>query len=163
MNDPSGTQDFIVARTKPASGLEPKPEHFAPSYHWACAIDDHRGAYSLLVRAWDLESSAQFQRAIQSWLCRIDNVAEQAPAIFHTSLVVDNTDQRLEKRSRGVTLPELAFEGRSPEQIIAAFEHSWVDRPKRGAHSAGVVMGETRRTLRLSELGLVNSGHSGLR
>src|SRR5262249_19544333 len=77
--DPTGGQDFRVPHP---AGAEPDEASFVPAYAWACAIDDADGDYRLLVRAWDLESSAEPQRQVQRWLG-----LRELPAVFHTALV----------------------------------------------------------------------------
>jgi glutamyl-tRNA synthetase len=148
MEDPSGTRDFIVARTERVSA---GADAFAPSYHWACAIDDADGKYALLVRAWDLAPVLEQQRAIQSWL------GGATPEVFHTSLVVSDDGSRLEKRTRGVTLAELEESGLSPEEIVRKFASSF--RLPESAGNDGL-WGEPKKQLKLSELGLLPSSPS---
>jgi glutamyl-tRNA synthetase len=139
MDEASGSRDFIAARTLPdGSG-------FNPAYNWACAVDDWDGRYDLLVRAWDLEPVAEQQRAIQLWLKTSEGSRDPLPAIYHTALVTQDDGHRLEKRTRGITLPELEAAGWTVERIVAAFERSW--------NEADAVPGEARRSLTLSELG----------
>ena len=111
--DVSGAGDVIVARTV-------GPE-FQPAYHWACAIDDYDGNYRLLVRAWDLESAAGPQRQIFELASRLEAKDAKYPPIFHTSLVTADDGSRLEKRTQGVTWPELQAQGWSAGKLIAAF------------------------------------------
>ncbi len=159
MPDASGRQDFIVARSRPCPAEAcPPPDAFSPSYHWACAVDDHLGRYRLLVRAWDLESSAAPQRAIQAWLCGLEGRSAEFPALFHTSLVTGADGGRLEKRARGVTLPELNRAGVTNERILAAFRRGFdparftaalfLDSDRSGP------IGEPARSLRVSDLRL---------
>lgn len=126
MPDSNGHDDFIVARTAPAlsNGL-PIESTFVPAYHWACAIDDHDGAYPLLVRASDLATSARLQRAIHEWVSSSEGASTPVPAVFHTSLVTRDDGGRLEKRTAGVTWPELSASGWTKEKILAAFEKSF--------------------------------------
>lgn len=145
---PDGSQDFLIART---TKLEPDYESFAPAYHWACAIDDWQGNYPILVRAWDLETSALPQQAVFRWLNQAKTETHPYPAIFHTSLVTRNDGHRLEKRTRGVTLPELLEQGISIPQILARFQASFTERPT--GFSAGLIFGERRKSISLSELG----------
>lgn len=141
--DESGKQDFIVARTD-AQGSS---SSFVPSYHWACAIDDWEEAHRLLVRAHDLETATPIQRVIQSWLRGSGD--RDFPAVFHTALVTADDGARLEKRTKGVTLDELAV---SPAQLILFFEKSFEAR--REDFADGKVWGEPRARLTLGELGL---------
>jgi glutamyl-tRNA synthetase len=143
--DPSGAGDVVIARTKHAA---PDPESFAPSYPFACAIDDLDGDYSILVRAWDLASAAAAQRAIQIW---IGSPSIKLPAVFHCSLITQNDGHRLEKRTRGVTLPELQAAGISVETILDRFARSFVvptEIPRRGE-----ICGESARNQTLDALG----------
>jgi glutamyl/glutaminyl-tRNA synthetase len=141
--DPTGKGDFIVAR---APGVSAGPEEFTPAYHWACAIDDADGGYSLLVRAYDLWDAALHQRAIQQWM------GAEPPAIFHAALVTRDDGGRLEKRTRGVTLPEILETGLSVQALLAKFALGFALHPEE--YAAGRLFGETRRELRVSELGL---------
>ncbi|HUP58328.1 MAG TPA: glutamate--tRNA ligase family protein [Bdellovibrionota bacterium] len=155
--DPSGKDDFIVARTSSrlgSGGVPLQPETFAPSYHWACAVDDHDGGYSLLVRASDLASAAESQRAVQAWLAASEGRPFRPPAIFHCSLVVRNDGHRLEKRTAGVTLPELEAAGIGPRELRAKFEAGFEVAAHRRGLEPGRLFGEDKETLTLRELGL---------
>jgi glutamyl-tRNA synthetase len=144
--DPSGAQDFIVARAKPDLS------DFVPSYHWACAIDDFDGAHRLLVRAWDLEHVIALQRLIHAWVGKVSGGSRPYPAVFHASLVVANDGHRLEKRTRGVTLDELFAAGWSAEKILGKFQESFIfTHPE--TLQPGAVLGETAREVKLEELG----------
>ena len=151
-DDPSGEGDFIVARTSTelGSGGAPGPESFVPAYNWACAIDDLDGAHKLLVRAWDLANVVEQQRAIQRYAAA---GAWQPQAVFHCALVVQESGERLEKRTQGVTLPELLGRGIAHAGLVTRFERSF-DASVAGAFAPGAVFGEARETLKLSELGL---------
>jgi glutamyl-tRNA synthetase len=146
--DESGHHDFIVARTSDVVADEPS---FVPAYHWACAIDDYDGNYRLLVRAWDLATSTPLQREIQAWIARNTGGEARVPAVFHTSLIVQNDGQRLEKRTAGVTLEELREQGRNSAWILAQFRASFA--ADRVFPAAGTVLGELRHEISLSELG----------
>lgn len=115
-----GSRDFIVARTN-STGDE--RASFVPAYHWACAIDDFDGAYDLLVRAWDLAHVVPQHRAIHAWLAT--ERFRPFPAVFHCALVTGKEGERLEKRTEGVTLPELFAQGLSSENIVGRFEKSF--------------------------------------
>lgn len=143
-----GSQDFIIARTM---SLDPDHESFTPAYHWACAIDDADGNYALLVRAWDLYSSAAAQRAIQNWLARAEGKSVHHPAIFHTALIVQNDGSRLEKRTKGVTLRELQATGKNTKFILDRFAHSFKTKP--ADFAAGRLWGEETKSFTLEELG----------
>ncbi|CAN5600577.1 tRNA glutamyl-Q(34) synthetase GluQRS [soil metagenome] len=143
--DASGVHDAIVARTGPDGSS------FAPGYHWACAIDDADGAYHVLVRAWDLAPADDIQKEIREWV----SSGRTAPVVFHTSLVTQNDGQRLEKRSRGVTLAELLSKGTSIATLINNFESNFdlpsalnaIRNPQRPA-------GELQRSVTLSQLSI---------
>lgn len=146
-----GSQDFLIARSADPSGRD-----FVPAYHWACAIDDFDGGYALLVRAWDLEGAASQQRAIHRLLERWEG-ERAVPAVFHTALVTSDDDHRLEKRTPGVTWPELLGRTGGVQELIEllsrSFEAEW---PRDGAGlqrwvEPGALCGESRRTLRLSQ------------
>jgi glutamyl-tRNA synthetase len=146
--DPKGCQDFIVART---GTFNPTALDFTPSYHWACAIDDYDGRYRLLVRASDLVTSAPLQRSIQKWISFRENRIFTPQALFHTALVVQNGGERLEKRTRGVTLPELLSSGLSLDQILSKFQTSFHFDFK--TLRAGEIFSETEEIRTLSSLG----------
>jgi len=148
-DDPSGGQDFIVART--AGNLD--PASFVPSYHWACALDDFFGNYDLLVRAADLESATAIQRRIQSWIAKVENLPERFPAVFHTALVVQNDAHRLEKRTAGVTLKELKAGGWTPESILRRFVSSFASEVLLSQVRSGEILGEPQSSLTLRDLG----------
>lgn len=137
------TQDFLIGRT-----IQGK---FLPAYHWACAIDDYDGAYPLLVRAWDLDHVVGQHRQIHAWLRAYERTTTPFPAVFHTSLVTANDGHRLEKRTQGVTLPELLANGWTVERLLARFQASYVNP---GGFAPEKLWGEPARTLTLEELGL---------
>ena len=138
-NDPSGEKDFPVARTDRGA--------FTPSYHWACAIDDADGDYALLVRANDLATATPLQRKIQNWMG-----LKRFPAVFHTSLVVSEDQQRLEKRTRGVTLKDLEGQGLTPDDLVQLFKKSF--SPSAQEFSREKIFAESASTLTLTQLGL---------
>ncbi len=170
----TGAQDFLVARTRfpegrlpadgePAAlrlataGTEPS-RTFVSAYNWACAIDDFDGSYRLLVRAWDLASVLPEQRAIQDWLNQRDaSPVATLPGVFHCALITGNSGERLEKRTRGVTLPELFQAGHSAASIVRRFEASFRNGDPGAcdpaAFAPGRVWGERARTLTLGQLG----------
>ena len=116
-----GRNDFIIARTKSVNG----DQEFIPAYHWACAIDDFDGAYDLIVRSLDLASALPLQRAIQAWIAEAEKKELPLIRAFHTSLVVQNDGHRLEKRTQGVSLEELASAGVSVAALVDKFERSF--------------------------------------
>lgn len=139
----SPAHDVPIARTDGESSLE----SFEPAYHWACALDDAdpRRQHEWLVRAWDLEQATPIQRAIQAWLRGPDYVP---PRVFHAALVTQPDGSRLEKRTRGVTLPEWIAQGSSTERLKRALEQSFPAFSLDGSDS----MGEARRTLSVATL-----------
>lgn len=155
--DPSGAQDFIIARTTVSAGkfersAVPEIASFVPAYHWACAIDDFDGKYRLLVRGWDLADSTPLQRTIGAWVARSESAPFDPPAVFHTTLVVRDDGHRLEKRTAGVTLPELFGAGWTPERLLARFSASF--RIDASAFVPGMVFGEAMRERTLADLGI---------
>jgi glutamyl/glutaminyl-tRNA synthetase len=155
MSADSGSDDFIVARTGATLDETGCPERstFVPAYHWACAIDDADGAYDLLVRSIDLLPAARVQRAIQAWMTKHEKrAAREDIPVFHTSLVVDSENHRLEKRTKGFTLAELKAAGVSPSEVVKRFEKSFDEaclEPGRLATDGR----EERERLRLDEMG----------
>jgi glutamyl-tRNA synthetase len=143
--DTTGAGDVVIARTRHAT---PDRESFAPSYPFACAVDDLDGDYSVLVRAWDLASAAVAQQAIQVWIC---GSREKLPAIFHTSLITQEDGHRLEKRTRGVTLPEITASGISVQTVLDRFENSF-ELPTENFRR-GEIYGESARNQTLRTLG----------
>lgn len=152
----TGEQDFIIARTSSkldSSGL-PDLNSFVPAYNLACAIDDWDGRHSLLVRAWDLISVAPQQRAVQTWLAAVESDTQRPlAAVFHCALVTGNSGQRLEKRTRGITLSELNAAGISNESLIQRFSASFL--PPTTSFKAGDLFGESREKITLGELGII--------
>lgn len=132
-----GRDDFIIARTSslpvlnlarlaPLASLASLADaSFTPAYHWACAIDDFDGAYDLIVRSSDLAAALPLQRAVQAWIASAQDVAAPLIRTFHTSLVTHEDGHRLEKRSCGVTLPELFEAGWTPDKILQMFDKTF--------------------------------------
>lgn len=145
--DPSGAQDFIVARTRP----DIAEETFVPAYHWACAIDDFDEGHRALVRAADLSTALPRQRRIIDLLGAFEG-ARPWPAAFHCALVTHDDGHRLEKRSRGVTLAELEDRGLGASLLIDIFERSF-SLPA-GNFEPSSIAGETRTQLSLRDLGI---------
>jgi glutamyl-tRNA synthetase len=155
--DPSGRDDFLVARTSPPvdGGGVPDEPSFTPAYHWACAIDDYDGDYRLLVRAGDLASATPIQRAVQSFLGLGSDRREWAPpAVFHCSLVTRDDGGRLEKRTKDVTLPELRERGIGVARLLELFELSFDEALLEPPPGPGSIIGERAEKLLLSELGI---------
>lgn len=147
--------DFIVGRT---ATVGPKDllfdvESFVPSYHWACAIDDWDGGFAAIVRASDLEAAIVPQRAVQTWLKRLEGASRSLPSVFHAALIVQNDGHRLEKRTRGVTLQELKASGWSVAKIIKEFERGFDLKAFEKVPQTESVMGETQNQITLKQLG----------
>jgi len=122
--DPSGAHDTLIARTASITdqGILPDPETFVPAYHFACAIDDFDGRFRALVRAIDLKTALRPQRTIQIWLAQVEGASEwRPPCVFHTALVTAEDGSRLEKRTLGITLPEILSRGWTPAEIVNRF------------------------------------------
>ncbi|MBI3558596.1 MAG: hypothetical protein HY074_20190 [Deltaproteobacteria bacterium] len=154
----TGVGDFIVGRTGPitALGKAPARESFVPAYNWACAIDDADGCYRLLVRGADLADVAGQQREIQQMLAQWAGIPFSPPAIFHCALVVRDTGERLEKRTQGVTLPELLSQEYDVGRLVACFEQSL--EPERLKFKAGDIFGEKHAQLTLTRLLQLKAG-----
>lgn len=155
MNTPAGTDDFIIARSSVTLDDQgfPSERSFVPAYHWACAIDDFDGGYELLVRGVDLESAAPLQGAIFDWLRSLEG-GEPRPAIFHASLVVQNDGHRLEKRTQGVTLPELAARGLAPADVLRILKRSFEKNLWSLPVTDGALLREPQAQIRLIDLGI---------
>jgi glutamyl/glutaminyl-tRNA synthetase len=149
-----GARDLIIARTAPGLDSRGRPDFqsFVPAYNWACAIDDWDGGYALLVRAADLGDVLEPQRAIQEWVARESGAPVRFPAVFHTALVVTDSGERLEKRTRGVTLPDLEASGVTVESLLARFAESF--KLNVAEFAPGKVFGEPRERLTLGKLRL---------
>src|SRR5262249_45975246 len=128
------------------------PASFVPAYHWACAIDDFDGGFDLLVRSVDLAPAAVAQRLIQDWLGKLEGRQCQ-PAIFHTSLIVQDDGTRLEKRTKGVTLPELG-ERMTPVRLTGIFQSSFDKQLLTSRIAVGTISGEPQARVTLAQLGL---------
>lgn len=144
MPDSSGNDDFIIARSDVNGGS------LAFAYHWACAIDDYDGDYRLIVRSIDLSPALRLQRAVQDWMGSIEG-EPRSPAVFHTSLVVQNDGHRLEKRTQGMTLNELLEKKLSIADIRKYFELSFDFRVFETPPMKSGVMNETQATIKLSD------------
>lgn len=155
MDDSTGCDDFIIARSSPEVGDDGLPrvsESIAFAYHWACAIDDFDGDYHLIVRSHDLSSAVPLQRAIHKWLNETEDTTRVPPAVFHTSLVVQNDGNRLEKRTQGVTLKELLDQGFNRDDIRTMFEKSFDHSHFKQVPERHSIYGEARETLTLQAL-----------
>ena len=145
--DTSGAGDFIVARSSQST-----PTKFAPSYNWACALDDWEGRYSWIVRAYDLAEVLNEQRALCALFDSLDKKSTALASVFHCALVTNVDGSRLEKRTQGVTLPELDERGVGVETLRSAFAQSFALPPQWRALTQGSVTGESREALSISDL-----------
>lgn len=152
--------DFIVARAAAPPGkaeLASLRSSFAPAYHWACAIDDYIGAYRMLVRASDLASVLNYQRAVGEMLFEWSGKSVEHPAVFHCSLVTREDGGRLEKRTPGASLQEVMAGGLSADDVVrileSSFDIEFFSEAPNGSVSSGLVFGEKLDTLSLSALG----------
>lgn len=154
-SESDGSRDFIVGRTDGMKAFV----SFVPSYNWACAVDDHEGGYSLIVRAHDLGQVLEGQRAVQQmlghWRGRKLGLEEEDrapyPAVYHCALVVQDSGARLEKRTCQVTLEALQENlGLGPDLIAKAFDASF-SHP-RAFVAPGALLGEAKQTLLLGDL-----------
>ena len=155
MSAGSGQDDFIIARTGPALDANGFPDRstFVPAYHWACAIDDYDGGYDILVRSIDLLPAMKVQFAIQTWAAQLEaNAKFKLPSVFHTALVVQDDGSRLEKRTKGVTLPDLEAKGVLPSQLTELFQASFNPRVLLREPAPGALLREEAEQLTLSEL-----------
>ena len=86
-----------------------------PSYQLACAVDDAAMRISEVVRGADLITSTLRQLLLYrafGWA---------APAFFHCPLVTDESGVRLAKRTDALTLRTLREQGKTPEDLRAAW------------------------------------------
>jgi glutamyl/glutaminyl-tRNA synthetase len=142
----------VVARTTRTHPLD--VAGFEPAYHLACAIDDSREdpTHRLLVRAWDLADATPVQREIRrAWRESRGLTCGTPPSVFHTSLITTDAGSRLEKRTRGITLPELEAHGLPPASLLLLFSKSF-DLQAALQGLARPDSGERRRELPLSNL-----------
>jgi glutamyl-tRNA synthetase len=86
-----------------------------PSYELAVVHDDHAMRISEVVRGDDLLTSTARQLLLYRAL------GWQAPAFYHCELVRDIEGRRLAKRTEAVSLARLRDEGRTPEELRAAW------------------------------------------
>lgn len=140
-----GRLDFSVGRFNAETG------EFQPSYHWACAIDDFDGDHRLLVRASDLRHVVPLQRRIHRWVARHCGVTKPYPAVFHAALVENDDGSRLEKRTRGITLPELEALGLAAEPLLKRFEAGF-DADLLECYAPEAVWGEVPERITLQAL-----------
>jgi glutamyl/glutaminyl-tRNA synthetase len=153
LEDPSGRFDPVIARTRMDDN---KVGQFQPGYHFACAVDDADGGYRLIVRAWDLAPAEDIQKNIRRWVS-----PSSTARVFHCALVTLDNGKRLEKRTKGITLAEIKAGGMSSADLLQKFEGT-IDLLKavseiRTAEDIGQelpVLGETRKTIGLSELSI---------
>ncbi len=141
MDSPDGRDDFIAARTG-RDGRE-----FSPAYPWACAIDDADEGHLWLVRASDLASALPAQRAIQKWMG-----LSEFPSVLHAALVTQNDGARLEKRTQGVTLPEI-LKQRTASNAVHEIRNSFKFPTPTNWTLPNQVLFEKIQTVTLAEIG----------
>ncbi len=145
-----GQHDFIVGRSE---SLAPGEGDFQPAYLWACALDDAKGAYELLVRAWDLKGVIEAQAELFEMLAEMgETEGLYVPAIFHTALVTDREGRRLEKRSKDYLAAEY-FAKKPRSEMAKAFIDSF-DEKLLEQYSQGKIFGEKDETISVKEWGL---------
>ena len=86
-----------------------------PSYQFACAVDDALMGVTEVVRGADLIPSTFRQLLIFRAL------GHKPPAFFHCDLMTDESGARLAKRSDALSLRALRAQGRTPEELRAAW------------------------------------------
>jgi glutamyl-tRNA synthetase len=87
-----------------------------PSYQLACAVDDAAMGITEVVRGEDLVRSTFRQVLVGRAL------GLPAPAYFHCPLLADPSGVRLAKRHDALSLRALRAQGRSPEELCAAWQ-----------------------------------------
>lgn len=85
----------------------------AMAYQLAVVVDDARQAITDVVRGEDLLASAARQQLVQAALGLV------TPTWWHVPLVVDETGQRLAKRSGSLALSDLRARGVDPRAVVA--------------------------------------------
>lgn len=141
MDSGDGQDDLIAARTRPNG------QDFTPAYPWACAIDDADEGHLWLVRASDLASALPAQRAIQKWMG-----LNPLPSVLHAALVTQNDGTRLEKRTRGVTLPEI-LKQRTASDAVREIRNSFKFPTPIDWNLPGQVLFEKIQTVTVAEVG----------
>lgn len=86
-----------------------------PSYQLACVVDDAAMGITEVVRGADLMRSTFRQ------LLLFRALGCTAPGFYHCPLVTDDRGQRLAKRHDALALRTLREQGRTPEQLRAAW------------------------------------------
>jgi glutamyl-tRNA synthetase len=86
-----------------------------PSYQLACTVDDALMGITEVVRGADLITSTARQLLLYRAL------GWTPPSFFHTDLMTDEKGGRLAKRSDAQSLRSLRNQGRSPEELRAAW------------------------------------------
>ena len=95
--------DFVVWRNE-------------PSYHLACAVDDHLMEITEVVRGADLLVSTARQLLI------FDALGWCRPRYFHAPLMLDAAGQRLAKRQDALSLRTLREQGADPAALLKECE-----------------------------------------
>lgn len=91
-----------------------------PSYQLAVVVDDTAMGITEVVRGEDLLMSTARQLLIYEAL------GLRAPSFYHCPLMLDESGERLAKRSAAMSLRELRAAGKTPEELRG----SWAARPR---------------------------------
>ena len=86
-----------------------------PSYQFACTVDDALMGITEVVRGADLITSTFRQLLVHRAL------GWTPPAFFHCDLMTDENGERLAKRNDALSLRTLRAQGRTPEELRAAW------------------------------------------
>jgi glutamyl-Q tRNA(Asp) synthetase len=86
------------------------------SYHLCVVLDDHLQKITLVTRGQDLFAATHLHRLLQKLL------GLDAPDYCHHRLLTDADGGRLAKRAGSIRLRDLRAAGKSPAEVIAAFE-----------------------------------------
>ena len=89
-----------------------------PAYNLAVVVDDDEQGVDQVVRGDDLVSSTPRQVLLQRLLGRA------TPEYLHIPLVLGDGGERLAKRDGAVTLPDLADDGWTPDDVVTVLARS---------------------------------------
>jgi glutamyl/glutaminyl-tRNA synthetase len=94
-----------------------------------------------------LASALAAQRAIQKWMG-----LSEFPSVFHAALVTQNDGARLEKRTQGVTLPEI-LKQRTASDAVREIRNSFKFQSPTDWNLPNQVLFEKIQTVTLAEMG----------
>ncbi len=151
------SNNLVIARSPLIKSLDELPVEstFQPSYHFACGLDDLLQRHQVIVRGADLaparfDQTSIYDTAYETGFCS----QKYRPVFVHARMVLGRQGERLEKRSLGVTLADLAHTGVSPSEIVDRFQKSmspiWI---KSTTVNPGEVYDEPGKSLTLQDLG----------